>query len=138
MSINQRQYARLPLGGKDSTAELIVNRRSISCRLVEMSIGGFGVVAPKETRVETDELACLRTRGSDFIVRITYQEQQSDGLSLGLKQVEEVAPDSAGTTEAPRWMATAFWMAAAGSVLTAAVWLFGMCETLPIEIRPER
>ncbi len=135
MSVNQRQYARLPLGGEDSTAELIVNRRSISCQLVEMSIGGFGVVAPPQTQVAINDLACLRTRGADFIVRITYQEQQANGLSLGLKQVEEVLPNTAATGAAPRWMATTCVLAAVGSVLTASFYLFGLYESLPIELR---
>ena len=135
MSINQRQYARLPLPDEDSSAELIVNRQPISCRLVEMSIGGFGVLAPKHTKVAINDLACLRTRGSDFIVRITNQEAQADGVALGLKQVEEVLRNPAVTSFFPPWLTTTFWMAAAGSVLAASFWLFGLYESLPIEIR---
>jgi hypothetical protein len=138
MRANQRQFARLPMLGDDASAQLIIKRRKIPCRLVEMSIGGFGVLAPKDTRVEKDELACLRTRGSDFIVQITYQELQHDGVSLGLKQVEEVPPPSNQTIKAPRWMTAAFLMAAAGSILIASLWLSGMYEALPIEIRPMR
>lgn len=135
MSVNQRQYARLPLPGEDSSAELIVNRRPISCRLVEMSIGGFGVLAPKQTKVTINDLACLRTRGSDFIVRISNQETQADGVALGLKQVEEVLRNPAVTSFFPPWLTATFWLAAVGSVLVASFWLFGLYESLPIEIR---
>ncbi len=130
MSVNQRQYARLPLGGEDSSAVLIANRRSIPCQLIELSIGGFGVIAPQQTRVAIDDLACLRTRGSDFIVRVTYQEPHADGVTLGLKQVEEVVSDPAITNSAPPWMATTFWLAAAVSLLTASYCLFGMYDSL--------
>lgn len=132
MTTNLRQYARLPLSGEDSTAVLIVNRRSsISCQLTEMSIGGFGVVVPKQTQLAINDLVCLKTRGSDFIVRVTYQGPHADGIALGLKQVEEVPPNANLTSIAPRWMTTTFWLAAASSVLAATYCLTGWYELLP-------
>lgn len=135
MSVNQRQYARLPLPGEDSSAELIVNRRPISCRLVEMSIGGFGVIAPKQTSVAINALVYLRTRGSDFIVRVIEQKSRTDGVALGLLQVEEVVPDLSITGYFSPWLTVTFWLAAAASVLGAAYCLFGMYVSLPIDIR---
>ena len=122
MSENQRQFSRCPVDGDDSSAVLVVNRRPIDCRLVEMSIGGFGVITPRQLRVGRNELACLKARGLEYIVRITHQKRCDDGVFVGLKQVEEVLPDNSTSPESPGWLTTAVWATALSTVAAAVYW----------------
>jgi len=101
------------------------------CKLVEMSIGGFGVIARQTVRVGGDDDVHLKTRGLDYVVRVTYQKPSDGGVLIGLKQVEEILPDNTVPPETVPWLTTAAWVAALSTVAAAAYCLFGIHESLP-------
>ena len=130
MSENQRQFSRCQLSGDDSSTVLVVNGRSIAGKLVEMSIGGFGVIACQTVRVSDKDRVHLKTRGLDYIVRVTYQKPCGEGVFLGLKQVEEILPDNTVPPETLPWLTTAAWAAALSTVAAAVYCLSGIHESL--------
>ena len=131
MSENLRQFWRCPLTGDDSSTVLVVNGRSIPGKLVEMSIGGFGVVTRQALKVGDDDHVHLKTRGLDYIVRVTYQKPGDDGVFVGLKQVEEILPDNTVPPETTPWLTTVAWAAALSTVAAAVYCLSGIHESLP-------
>lgn len=130
MSENQREFTRWPLTG-DSSTVLVVNGRSTPGKLVEMSLGGFGVITHQTVRVGNDDHVHLKTRGLDYIVRVTYQKPGDDGVFVGLKQVEEILPDNTAPPESAPWLTTAAWAAALSTVAAAVYCLSGIHESLP-------
>jgi hypothetical protein len=134
MSSNQRQYFRCPLAHEDSSAVLVFRWRSIQCRLIEMSIGGFAVLAPASCRLPVESLIHLKVRGLEYIVRLTRQETRDDGTLLGLEQVEEVVPDRTlhPSTLVGRWLTKAAWAAAVGTLAVAAYCLSGLHTTITL------
>ena len=131
MPENQRQFSRWPLSDDNSSTVLVVKGRSILCKLVEMSIGGFGVVTGKAVKVGRDDHVHLKTRGLDYIVRVTYQKPGDDGVFVGLEQVEEILPDNTVLPESVPWLTTAAWAAALSTVAAAVYCLTGIHESLP-------
>ncbi|MEK6260959.1 MAG: hypothetical protein AABP62_20355 [Planctomycetota bacterium] len=131
MSENQRQFSRCPLSNDQSSTALVVKGRSITCKLVEMSIGGFGVVTRQAVRVSDNDPVHLKTRGLDYIVRVTYQKPCDEGVFLGLKQVEEILPDNTVPPDTAPWLTTAAWAAALSTVAAAVYCLSGIHESLP-------
>ena len=131
MSANHRKYWRCPLSDDPSPTVLVVNRRSITCKLVEMSIGGFGVITGKTVRVGDNDRVRLKTRGLDYIVRVSYQKPCDEGVFLGLKQVEEILPDNTVPPDRAPWLTTAAWAAALSTVAVAIYCISGLHELLP-------
>lgn len=131
MSANQRQFSRWPLSDDNSSTVLVVKGRSILCKLVEMSIGGFGVIARQAVRVGDKDQVHLKTRGLDYIVRVTYQKPCDEGVLIGLRQIEELLPDNTFLPETAPWLTTAAWAAALSIVAAAVYFLSGIHESLP-------
>ena len=130
MSANQRQFTRWQLSDESASAALIVKGRSIACKLVEMSIGGFGVTTAQPVSVgDTDQLH-LKTRGLDYVVCVSYQKPCEGGHFIGLKQIEEILPDNTVPPETAPWLTTAAWAAALSTVAIAVYGLFGIHESL--------
>ena len=120
MSPNQRQFHRCPLAA-EQPAVLVVDRRKIDARVIEMSLGGFGVMVPRSLPVIKDPLARLKVRGLDYVVRITRQEDRDGGVLLAVEQIEEIVPSSTvtGSSVVGRWMTFAAWTVAVGLVVAA-------------------
>jgi|GEM_PF-3299379 len=87
---NQRQFARCAFSTAQSTGTLTINHRRFDCRLVEMSIGGFGVVVDGFMKMAPGTIGNLRAPGLNYIVSVTRQEPRLDGMFVGLRQLEEV------------------------------------------------
>ena len=87
---NQRQYSRCSLSAEGTMAILGVNGRRHHCRVVELSIGGFGVVVQGRVELNSGTVCSLRAPGFNYIVSVTRLQTRSDGLFVGLKQLEEV------------------------------------------------
>ncbi len=87
---NQRQFSRCPILEEHTTAALNLNGRWIECRLVELSIGGFGVIVPGQMQLKTGTVGSLRAPGFNYVVSVTRLESRPDGIFIGLKQLEEV------------------------------------------------
>jgi hypothetical protein len=91
---NQRQFARCAIQEQRSAGILTVNGRSYDCQLVEMSIGGFGIVVPGIPKLPIGADGRLRAPGMNYIVRITRQEMRPGCTFIGLRQIEEIVdPD---------------------------------------------
>ena len=134
MSANHRQYWRCPLSDGDSPTVLVVNWRSYACKLVEMSIGGFGVITGKSVRVGETDRVRLKTRGLDYIVRVSYQKPCEEGVFLGLDKIEEILPDNTvpPAHASAKWLTTAAWVAALSTVAIAVYCMSGgLHELLP-------
>lgn len=87
---NQRQFARCAFSTAQSTGTLSINHRRFNCRVIEMSIGGFGVVVDGFMKMAPGTIGSLRAPGLNFIVSVTRQEPRQDGMFVGLRQLEEV------------------------------------------------
>lgn len=87
---DQRQYSRCAISEERTSGILTLNGRSYDCLLVEMSIGGFGVIVPGVPRLICGSEGRLRAPGLDYIVRMTRQEIRSGGTYIGLRQIEEI------------------------------------------------
>lgn len=90
LETNHRQFARCPLPAKGTSAILTVKGRSYDCQLVELSIGGFGVMVPGLPNLAIGSDGRLRAPGLNYVIRITRQEIRSGGTFIGLRQVQEI------------------------------------------------
>lgn len=96
---NQRQFARCAVAEDRTTGVLSMNGRSFNCRLVEMSIGGFGVIVEGRTQFTEGATGKLHAPGMSYIVSVTRQEGRPDGVYVGLKQVSEIVDRKQGFRE---------------------------------------
>jgi hypothetical protein len=87
---NNRQFARCAIVEDRTTGILFMNGRSFDCRLVEISIGGFGVVIAGQPKFFPGTIGSLRAPGLNYIVSVTRQEVRDGGAFVGLKQLEEI------------------------------------------------
>lgn len=87
---NQRQFARCPIPEEQTSAVLSANGRSYHCQLVELSIGGFGVLIPGSPKLYPGIEGRLRAPGLNYIVGVTRQEARPGGTFVGLRQIEEL------------------------------------------------
>lgn len=134
MSVKQREFTRLRFEDEVTSSErssLIVRGKMIACRLTEMSLGGFGVIAAQPIPVGNDVPIRLRTRGLEYIVHVTHQKPCDTGVFVGLKQIEEVLPDNTAAPESSRWLTTVAWTAALSTVAAAVCCLLGLHESFP-------
>ena len=90
---NGRQFARCPIDAQQMPAILNVKRRRFDCRIVEMSIGGFGVILQRDLTLPSGTIGSLQAPGLNYIVNVTHQESRPEGTYIGLKQIEEVLDD---------------------------------------------
>ena len=97
---NHRQFSRCPIAEERTTGILSLNSRSFNCRLVEMSIGGFGVVVAGNPKVTQGAVGSLRAPGLNYVVSVTRQEGRPGGVYIGLKQLEEIIDARHPTGEA--------------------------------------
>jgi hypothetical protein len=125
MFLNHRHYHRCPLSGQ-SAAVLVYDRRRINCQLVEMSLGGFGILVPQSFQAAMQSLARLQVNGLDYIVRLCRQEPRGDLLLIGLEQVEEVVSGNPATPPVSQFshgLSLLAWLIALGSIATALYFL---------------
>lgn len=87
---NNRQFARCPILAQRTSAILTVKGRSYDCQLIELSIGGFGVIVPGLPKLAIGADGKLRAPGLNYVVNITRQEIRQGGTFIGLRQVEEI------------------------------------------------
>lgn len=87
---NQRAFARCAILEQRASGILTVKGRSYDCQLVEMSIGGFGIIVPGIPKLPIGEDGKLRAPGLNYIVKITRQEIRPGCTFVGLRQVEEI------------------------------------------------
>ncbi len=87
---NQRQFYRCPLPEEQSVGILNLNGHRFHCRIVELSIGGFGVVLTGKPQFALGSIGSLRTPSLNYVVSITRQEDRDGATFIGLKQLEEV------------------------------------------------
>ena len=86
-----RQFSRCPIVEDRTTGTLTVNGRTFDCRLVEMSIGGFGVVVSGKPAITTGAEGHLRAPGLNYVVSVTRLEGRPGSVYVGLKKLEEIA-----------------------------------------------
>jgi hypothetical protein len=86
----QRQFSRCPMIADGTSAILTLNGRSYDCQLVEMSIGGFGVVIPGLPKLTRGSEGRLRAPGLNYVVSMSRQEIRPGGTYVGLRQIEEI------------------------------------------------
>jgi hypothetical protein len=89
-ALNQRKFSRCEISQERPRALLTLKGRRIDCRLVEMSIGGFGVITAESLQLHPGTTGSLRAPGLNYIVGVTHQERCPEGVYIGLQQVEEV------------------------------------------------
>jgi hypothetical protein len=87
---NQRQFTRCSIVEDRASGVLTLNSRSFNCRLVELSIGGFGVVIAGQPSFKSGTVGTLRAPGLHYVVSVTRQEGRPGGAYIGLKQLEEI------------------------------------------------
>lgn len=120
---NDRQYHRCPISADHPHAVLLVDRRKLDCRLIEVSLGGFAIVASERIDNIQDPIGRLDAQGLSYIVRISRQEDRGDGVMVALEKVEELLPS---TVSMSGRCATGFaWIAAISIVLAAVYYLAG-------------
>lgn len=110
-----------PPSDDQSTATLILGGERLECRLVEVSLGGFGVSVPRATAWTGEPIARLLTHDAAYPVRIIRQESQYTGFHLTLQRIQEqeTAPDKPlGVT--PRWIIHASRCCAIGLIAALA------------------
>ena len=71
-----------------SAATLILGNERLECRLVEVSLGGFGVSVPRSTAWTGEPTARLLTHDAAYPVRIIKQESQYTGYHFTLQRLE--------------------------------------------------
>ena len=122
---NNRQFSRVPMTSKQNFGTLVVNRRTYQCRLVEISIGGFGILVVDPADFRNGTTGSLRVNGLNYIVSVSRVEKRSEGSFVGLKQIEEVLDHRHGLPGQPR--ASITWMLAGLSIalIGVLVWLLG-------------
>jgi len=98
---NLRQFARCAISEGQSTCLLTLKGRRYKCRLVEMSIGGFGVEVDGHPKFALGTTGNLRAPGLNYSVSVTRQEERPGGLYVGLKQVCEILDHKRQPGEAP-------------------------------------
>lgn len=120
---NDRQYHRCPISADHPHAVLLVDRRKVSCRLVEVSLGGFAIVASCRIENIQNPIGRLDVQGLAYVVRISRQETRGDGVMVALEKVEELPPS---TVSVAGRCATGFaWIAAISIVIAAVYYLAG-------------
>ena len=87
---NLRQFSRCPIEEDRTSAILSIHGRRFDCRLVEMSIGGFGVVVTGQPKFVNGAVGYLRAPSLNYVVSVTRIESRPGGTYIGLKQVEEI------------------------------------------------
>jgi len=106
-----------PPPSDQSLATLILGRERLECRLVEVSIGGFGVSVPRSTAWTGEPTARLLTHDAAYPVRIIKQESQYTGYHFTLQRIEldEHNTDELGVTQ--RWIVHASRCCAVGLIV---------------------
>lgn len=115
----KRQMARVPVPESQTSACLIVNGRTERCQLVEMSLGGFGVMTKRLVNTRSGSIGVLHARGLEYIVEVTRQEPRGDLVLVGLRQVEEVKGDLNRLQPSRTWLTITAWSMALGIVAVA-------------------
>ena len=115
---NHRQYSRCPIAEERTTGILTMNGRSFDCRLVEMSIGGFGVVLLGRPALIPGTVGSFLAPGLNYVVSVTRVEGRPGGAYVGLKQIEEVI-DSNGVLEPQHSTALGYVVAGISGALIA-------------------
>ena len=87
---NLRQFSRCPISEDRTSAVLCMNGRRFDCRLVELSIGGFGVVVVGQPNFPTGTVGNLRAPGLNYVVSVSRKETRPGGMYIGLRQIEEI------------------------------------------------
>lgn len=127
---NDRQYHRCPISDDQPPAVLQIDRRKVNCRLTEVSLGGFAVLAPSQLEDIRDPVGQLDVQGLAYIVRVTRQETRRDGVMVALEKVEEILPS---TVSVAGRFATGFaWIAAISIVMAAVYYLAGDQATMAL------
>lgn len=90
LETNHRQFSRCPLPARGTAAILTVKGRSYDCQLVELSIGGFGVIVPGLPNLAIGADGNLRAPGMNYVIKITRQEIRQGGTFIGLRQILEI------------------------------------------------
>lgn len=91
---NRRQFMRCKLTGEQTQGSLFVNGKCFACRLMEMSIGGFGILVAGNPEFAAGTSASLRAPNLSYVVQIARVENREGSCFLGLKQIEEVLDHS--------------------------------------------
>ena len=104
-----------------SIATLILGGERLECRLVEVSLGGFGVSVPRSTTWTGEPTAKLLTHDAAYPVRIIKQESQYTGYHFTLQRLEL---DESSVEEQPgltqRWIIHASRCSAIGLIAAMA------------------
>jgi hypothetical protein len=139
MFLNHRQFFRCPIptgASSEGKAELLVDGRRINGRVVEMSLGAFGVMVPESLPTPKDPLVRLKVRGLEYIVRVTREEQRRDGVLVALEKIEELVPNNTmvPTTPLGKWLTGATWAVALCIVAFALYGLIGAHSALSMTL----
>ncbi len=137
MSPNQRQFHRCPLTAAPSAA-LFVGRQKIDCWVIEMSIGGFGVLIGQSLPLTAEPLARLKFQGLNYIVRVTRQEMQDEGVIVALEQIEEIVPNTTQIPSTPleQCLTGVAWVTAVCILVAAFYCLTGTTANLTLSLIP--
>ena len=106
-----------PPPSDQSAVTLILGGERLDCHLVEVSIGGFGVMVPRSTAWEGEPICKLLTYDAAYPVRIIKQEAQYDGFHMTLQRIQEqdIKPgESTGATQ--NWIVNASRCCAVGLI----------------------
>ena len=100
-----RQFSRCPIVEERTTGILTVNGRAFDCRLVEMSIGGFGVIVPGKPTITKGAEGNLQAPGLNYVVSVSRLEGRPGSVYIGLKKLEEITeqPLSFRSHHSPAW-----------------------------------
>lgn len=120
---NDRQYHRCPISADHPHAVLLVDRRKVSCRLIEVSLGGFAVVASRQIENLQNPIGRLDVQGLSYVVQVTRQETRGDGVMVALEKIEEILPNTVSV--AGRCATGLAWIAAISIVVAAVYYLAG-------------
>lgn len=91
---DQRQFMRCKLTGEQTHGVFNIGGKRFPCRLIEMSIGGFGILIAGSPRFAPGAIGSLRAPNLSYVVSISRLEPGDGSCFVGLKQVEEVLDHS--------------------------------------------
>jgi hypothetical protein len=92
MSTNQRSSFRCQTIDPDQQAILQIGRKQVVVTLLDQSVGGFALQAPRRTRIGLGQVVTVRTNMGWSEAEVVHIEQEATLTRIGLRRLQEL-PD---------------------------------------------
>ena len=124
----QRQFMRCRLTGGQTQGVFSIGGKRFPCRLIEMSIGGFGILIAGSSQFVSGAVGSLRVPNLSYVVSVTRCEPRDGICFVGLKQVEEVLDHNLRLPGEPS-PNTSYFISVVSGILIAVVCYLLMAAT---------